>query len=137
MAGFLLCAIAVYDTGFANATGDAQYYPRLICCLSDMKEAWSLWGLRHMTCPVCVVSKKDLNRTDTTYNTRPDFMLTTAIRDYERMDERAQFDFAADIRRVNGHFPVRVRGSIKNYEVMLNVCSSHSQAYATMRSMHT
>jgi len=98
----------VYNTGFRSLAGDTQYYPRLICCLSDMKEAWSLWGLKHMSCPVCVVNKSDFNKVNIQHDRRPNFMLSNAIRDYERMNENAQFTFATDMRSINGHFPVRV-----------------------------
>jgi len=61
-----------------------------------------------MTCPVCVASKDDYNTSGMAKNSRPDFMLGQAIADYEGMNERAGLFFASELRRVNGHFPVRL-----------------------------
>lgn len=107
--------------GFLSTIRQKRYYPRLICCLTDMKEAWNLWGLKHMSCPLCSIqNKKDYNVMITSamqrnpkekrFLKRPYSDLNCHIRHFESHAARPNLQLAISdkIRRDYGHFPVRL-----------------------------
>lgn len=110
---YAYCAIDVYDAGFISNKFGSRMFVRLICCLSDLKECWTLWALKQFSCPICTCAEDDYNKdpadVEPVPRRRPNFTLAMTIADFHRLRtwplKRAVAD---DVRRYNGHFPVSV-----------------------------
>lgn len=103
----------IYNEGFISNTFGSRMFVRLICCLSDLKESWSLWGLKQFSCPVCVCPEEDYNKSLEDVvplpRTRPNFTLDRTIEDFEKLKTwHEKLAVANDVKHYNGHFVVRV-----------------------------
>lgn len=112
------------DTGFYCARTDKQYYTRMICCLTDMKEAWGLWALKSFVCPICVAdsnvnngamtipfNSKLLKKDDKRFLKRPFEGLQRHLGWFDReyaINPTLALHMSDDLRKENGHFPSRL-----------------------------
>lgn len=109
--------LEIFRTGFYCAVRSRQFYPRLICCQTDLKEAWCLWALKHKSCPICVVSPDSMHlRTDYYKNKnqkepdrRPNFSLSREIDRFDTEQNVARkLQISDQLRKHNDHFPVHL-----------------------------
>lgn len=117
-------SIDIMQTGFFSAERSRQYYPRLICCLSDLMESYNLWGYRHLSCPLCEADKSDFNVVMTAqllkkeakaapkhkkFAKRPYLGLPYDTNEYEmETNMTKRLKLSTQMRQNHGYFPVRL-----------------------------
>lgn len=111
----LICS-DIRMVGFHCEARKKQFYPRLICCLTDMKEAWCLWGLKYLSCPICTCKRKKFNVQLTpdscrklNIQKRPYDGLKYDMKEYESCASQTdKLKLKELMHKERGHFPVRL-----------------------------